>query len=86
METDTIISTFIKDKLLRGDNEPAPSSDESLVSAGILDSVSILKLLVFIEERFQVKIADEELTPANFDTITRIAAFINDKRRTAGDV
>jgi len=79
METETIISSFIRDELLRGDDEGMFVPDVSLVSTGILDSVSVLKLLVFIEERFRVKIADEELTPANFDTLDRIAAFINSK-------
>jgi acyl carrier protein len=85
METDTIIADFIKDKLLGEDDELVLRSNASLVSAGILDSVSVLKLLVFIEERFSVKVADEELTPGNFETIERITAFINTKTRTIPD-
>jgi acyl carrier protein len=83
MDTETIISHFIKAQVLGPNDERVLERDAALVSTGILDSVSVLKLLVFIEERFSVSIADEELTPAHFETIGSIASFIDGKTKAA---
>lgn len=81
VQTGTIISQFIREHLLREDDEFSFAPDISLVAAGVLDSVSVLKLLIFLEDEFNVRISDEELTPANFDTVARIATLIDDKRK-----
>ena len=79
MQTQTIIKRFMTEELLNGSPEAEPDPDDSLIDAGILDSVRVLKLLLFIEEQFQLTIADSEVTPANFETLNRITAFINGK-------
>jgi acyl carrier protein len=79
METEAIITRFISDELLRGDGEVSLEPDSSLISTGILDSLALLKLLLFIEERFQVKVEDGEVNPSNFETINRIKAFVESK-------
>jgi acyl carrier protein len=83
METEEIILNFIRDELLRGDGQISLEPNASLISTGILDSLALLKLLVFIEERFSVKVKDGEVNPSNFETVNRITAFIAGKRREA---
>ncbi len=79
METQIIITRFIREQLLRGDSVAVPGPDESLISTGILDSVAVLKLLLFIEEHFSLLIGDGEVTPTNFETVNQITAFIESK-------
>lgn len=55
--------------------------DESLISNGILDSMSLLRLINFIEEQFGVTIDDKELTADNFQTIKCIKLLIEKKRQ-----
>jgi acyl carrier protein len=83
METEAIITRFISDELLRGDGEVSLEPNGSLISTGILDSLALLKLLLFIEERFGVKVQDGEVNPSNFETINRIKAFIESKKTGA---
>ena len=45
----------------------------------VLDSTDVLRLVVFIEERFGVRIDDDELEPDNFETLRRLAAFVDRK-------
>lgn len=55
------------------------SADDDLLEAG-LDSMGIMRLMVFIEERFGVTLPDEELEPDNIRTLNRICAWIERHR------
>jgi acyl carrier protein len=55
--------------------------DASLLDHGIIDSTGMLELITFIESRFGFQVADEEMLPANLDSVGRIAAFV--ARKTA---
>ncbi len=57
--------------------------DQSLLDAGIIDSTGVLALVSYIEDEFKVEIADDEIIPENFESISRIAAFIDSKRGSA---
>jgi acyl carrier protein len=53
---------------------------EALLESGIIDSLGVLDLVAFMEESFAITILDEELSPENFQTIERLASFIERKR------
>jgi acyl carrier protein len=53
--------------------------DEPLLD-GLVDSTSMLRLVLFIEERFGVRVEDDELVPENFETIAKLAEFVEQKR------
>jgi acyl carrier protein len=42
----------------------------------------VLDLVSFVEQEFSVHVTDEELVPENFQTIDRIAAFVESKSGT----
>ena len=50
--------------------------DDSLLSSGILDSLAIVKLLSFVEDEFDVEIADADFDPENFETLNTITKLI----------
>lgn len=52
-----------------------------LLEAGILDSLSIFKLVHFMEERFAVKIEAEDILVENFETIHTLAALVQSKQQ-----
>lgn len=53
--------------------------DESLLTAGIIDSLTMIQLLTAIEERGKIKIRDAELLPENFETVNAIVDFLTKK-------
>lgn len=50
--------------------------DEPLITNGLINSFSLVQIAVFIEEEFQVKIPDTDLTVENMDTINDMTARI----------
>jgi acyl carrier protein len=56
--------------------------DASLSGEGVLDSMGVLELIMFVEERFGYKVPDEDTLPENFDSIDRIVRYL-DQRVTA---
>lgn len=77
------VKKFIAENFLFTDDVSGIKDDQSLMSSGTLDSTGILELIMFVEERFKLKVADEEMLPANFDSVSAIAAFIAQKTRGA---
>jgi acyl carrier protein len=54
--------------------------DDSLLERGLLDSMALVKLIAFLEERFGVELSDEEFDPEHFETLQAIAELIERKR------
>ena len=76
---------FIVNNFLFGE-ESGPfafSDDDSLQERGIVDSTGFLELVCHVQERYAFVIDDEELVPDNFDSIARIARFVDRKQRDA---
>jgi acyl carrier protein len=64
--------------------DPAALEDEaSLTATGIVDSTGMLEVIAFVERTLGVQVADDELLPENFDSIARIAAFVERKSTRA---
>ena len=53
--------------------------DEQLLN-GALDSTDVLRLVVHVESRYDLRIQDEELVPENFETVAALAALIRAKQ------
>ncbi|MBS2031448.1 MAG: acyl carrier protein [Deltaproteobacteria bacterium] len=55
--------------------------DDSFLRTGIIDSMGMLQLVAFVEDTFGVEVEDEELVPANFESLTKVVAFVEGKRQ-----
>jgi len=55
------------------------SDDDSLLDAGVLDSLAVFQVAGFIEDELGVEIDDEDLLPQNFSTIRTIAHLVESK-------
>jgi acyl carrier protein len=42
----------------------------------VIDSMSVLELIAYIEERWGFKVHDQDLIPDNLDSVNRVANFI----------
>ena len=51
----------------------------ALIEAGLIDSLSIFKLILFMEEQFAIKIQPEDITVENFETINALTALLKSK-------
>ena len=77
------IQKFILENYLFTDDANALGVDDSLLGRGIVDSTGMLEIIMFIEEQLGVTVMDEEMVPENLDSVSRIAAFVESKRKAA---
>jgi len=73
------IRTYIAKNLLFSSNGYPYADDTSFLEEGIVDSMGIMELVMFVGETFGITVEDEELVPDNFDSVSRVAAYIRRK-------
>lgn len=73
-----VLRQFIVENFMFGQDDGF-SNDASFLDAGIIDSTGVLELVAFLESRFDIALADEELVPENLDSIDRLATFLDNK-------
>lgn len=83
MALEKTIREFIVESFLFGDTETMVGNEASLIENEIIDSTAVLELVSFIEETFEISIADGEIVPANLDSVDAIAAFVTRKSASA---
>jgi acyl carrier protein len=74
------ISRFILCTFLPGEDPKNLKDDTPLITGGILDSIATLKLVVFLEDRFQVQIEAHEAGVENLDSVGQITSLIVAKK------
>ena len=69
-----LIQEQIRSLIFRGVGE-----EEALLSAKVLDSIVVVDLAVALEEHYGVKIPFTDINEANFETVNRIASYLQSK-------
>jgi acyl carrier protein len=72
---DLVLKYVIKEYIDEEDTEI--NYDTPLISSGYVDSFSMVSLLVFLENKFKIKIPPSKATPEAFDSVNRIIALVN---------
>ncbi len=73
---DLILQYIIKEYV--DDEDTVIKYDTPLISGGIVDSFSMVSLLVYIEKQFKVKIPSNKATPEAFDSVNNIVSLIHE--------
>lgn len=73
------VRQFLKDNFPLSADGVTLDREDSLIEVGVIDSTGVLELIGFIEERYEVEIADEEVLPENLDSIANITRFVGAK-------
>ncbi|HNB51086.1 MAG TPA: acyl carrier protein [Anaerolineales bacterium] len=73
------VKEYILTEFLPGENPDELTDATPLMSGGILDSLATLRLVSFIEERFNVQVEPHEMGAEYFDSLTEIAKLIHSK-------
>jgi acyl carrier protein len=72
------VKKFISEELLYGD-EQGLEPETNLIETGVIDSMSLLRLIAFLEERFQIEVPDEAVLPDNFRSLSAMERFLVQK-------
>ena len=73
---------FVIDELLDGESIGA---DENLLADGVVDSLGMTRLVLFIEETRGITISPEDLTIENFRTIAAISDYLTSRAPLSGE-
>lgn len=57
------------------------ADDASFVTEGVIDSIGVTELVEYIRQQFGLEVPLNDITPANFDSITGLAGYV--RRRLA---
>ena len=77
------VREFVTDNFLFGRKNVSLGSDDSLLEEGLIDSTGVLELVMFIENKFEIAVDDDDLVPDNPDSINCLIAFIENKLEEA---
>lgn len=80
MEIKKVIREFFIEELSDNGFHEGVRDDQSLLDAGIIDSLGVLKLLAFLDETFGIIPLEEELNPETFSSINSICDFVERKK------
>ena len=78
------VRSFVVDNFLFGEGDGKFSNEDSFLDNGLIDSMGILTLVEFVKEKYNIPIEDEDLVPDNWDSVQRIASFVQ-SRLAAGN-
>lgn len=77
MKIQEIIIQFVNEELLNFTLEVAP--DDNLLVDDMIDSIGMLRLVMFLEETYGLKIPHEDLIIENFRTVDVIAGYLQQR-------
>lgn len=50
--------------------------DDGSLLGNVIDSLGVLSLVTFLQDRFQITVEDEDVIPGNLDTVNDVVAFV----------
>ncbi len=74
------IGSYLASQILKQPNRTI-AADEPLISSGLIDSISLMDVALYVEDTFGVRIEDTELNADTFDTLTQLAALIDSRKK-----
>jgi acyl carrier protein len=78
-----VVKNFILSEFLPGEDPGRLTATTPLMSDGILDSIATLKLIVFLEEQFDIEVEAHEADEEHLNTLHAISALVQAKRKVA---
>ncbi len=73
------LKSFIIEEFIPDSHKDDISDDLELIKSGILDSLSVLKLVAFIEDSYDIALDPSEIDPENLNSIRAIDTLISKK-------
>lgn len=78
---ESVINDYISKELVQDSTLLPLSNSTSLLDTRVLDSLSLLRLVDFVEEQFGIVVDLADLVPEHFDNVDAICAYL--RSRTA---
>lgn len=73
---ENVVNDYISREIIQDPAQLPLSNDTSLLDGGILDSLSLLRLVVFLEKQFNITVGESDLLPENFENVNTICGYL----------
>lgn len=70
------VKDYVLKEFLAGEGPETLEGGTPLISGGILDSISTLKLVSFLEDHYSIEFAAHEVSADHIDTLSAIAKIV----------
>jgi len=81
-ETLKRVRAYVEENLLYMRADFHLEDEVSLFEAGVVDSMGVMELISFLEEEFDLRVADREITEENLGSLRSIARYVSSKTKT----
>ena len=78
MDTQEVLKQYISEELLNGSLQV--NVEDDLLGNDLVDSMGIMRLIAFIEKKYEIKIPLEDVTIENFITVQAINTYLTKVR------
>lgn len=75
----SVVHSFILTEFLPGEDPSFLSDSTPLITGGILDSISTIRLVSHLEGTFGIELQQDEVSVRNLDTVADIVALLEKK-------
>jgi acyl carrier protein len=76
------VRAFVIQNFMFGQGDQLQDS-ESFLESGLIDSTGVLELVGFLETTYGITVEDEDLVPANLDSVSSVCRFVANKLQEA---
>jgi acyl carrier protein len=78
------LQEFIVNELISPEGARSITAEDDLIKRGIVDSLGVMQLVDFCESRYGIRVTDSDLVPANFQTLRKLADYVERKQGDQG--
>ncbi len=75
------IRSYLVHQFFRDEAVEALALDQPLVSSGLLDSVATLKVVLFLEQEFEIAVDSSDIIDGALETLSSMEALVRRKTR-----
>lgn len=80
----SVVKSYILEQFLPDANPDELTAATPLISGGILDSLATVRLVMFLEQHFQIEVHAYEVNAENLESLDRIADLVRSKQAPGG--
>jgi acyl carrier protein len=78
------VRAFVQENFLYAMPDFELGDEDRLLERGVIDSMGVAEMIAFVEAEFGISTSDDEVSEANYGSLTAIARFVHDKQSLVG--
>lgn len=79
IQLEAVINDYISREFVQDVTLLPLANTTPLLETGVLDSLGLLRLVLFVQQRFGIVVDDVDLIPENFASVDAICAYLRSK-------